>query len=59
MILLIDHKKNKLGARYERQLIFMAEPIPHPKRPPPLPVRPHDAHHLSLRTEGQGPIVPF
>ena len=34
----------------------MAEHIPHPKHPL---VRPHDAHHFSLRTDGQGQLVPF
>ena len=31
--------KNQLGLRYEGQLMFMAEPIPHPKRPPRTPLR--------------------
>ena len=31
--------KNQLGPRYEGQLILMAEPIPHPKRPPRTPSR--------------------
>ena len=31
--------RNHLGPRYEEQLIFMAEPIPHPKRPPRTPSR--------------------
>ena len=30
---------NQLGPRYEGELIFMAEPIPHPKRPPHTPLR--------------------
>ena len=30
---------NQLGPRYGGQLIFMAEPIPHPKRPPRTPSR--------------------
>ena len=32
-------KQNQLGPRYEGQLISMAEPIPHPKRPPRTPSR--------------------
>ena len=32
-------KKNQLSPRYEGQLIFMAEPIPYPKRPPCTPSR--------------------
>ena len=43
-------KKNHLGPRYEGRLIFMVEPIPPPKCPL---VRPNDAHHFSLRTDGQ------
>ena len=31
--------RNQLGPRYEGQLILMAEPIPHPKRPPRTPSR--------------------
>ena len=31
--------RNQLGPRYEGQLILMAEPIPHPKRPPCMPSR--------------------
>ena len=31
------NNKNQLGPRYEGQLIFMTEPIPHPKRPPRAP----------------------
>ena len=30
---------NQLGPSYEGQLILMADPIPHPKRPPRTPSR--------------------
>ena len=53
---IIFHEMKSVIPRYEGQLIFMAEPIPHPNVPL---VRPHDAHHLSLRTDGQGPTVLF
>ena len=33
------HPRNQLGPRFEGQLILMAEPIPHPKRPPRTPSR--------------------
>ena len=32
-------RRNQLGPRYERQLIFMAEPTPHLKHPPRTPSR--------------------
>ena len=32
-------RRNPLGPRYERQLIFMAEPTPHLKHPPRTPSR--------------------
>ena len=35
----LPFSKNQLGPRYEGQLILMAEPIPHPKRPPRTPSR--------------------
>ena len=34
-----SNKGNQLGPRYEGQLILMAEPIPHPKRPARTPSR--------------------
>ena len=33
----LDGFRNQLCPRYEGQLILMAEPIPHPKRPPLTP----------------------
>ena len=39
-IIVLEHKyKNQSCPRYEGQLIFMEEPIPHPKRPPRTPSR--------------------
>ena len=40
--------------RPEGQLILMAEPIPHPKRPPRTPSR---RSSFSPRTDGQRPMV--
>ena len=39
-IVVLEHKyKNQSGPRYEEQLTFMSEPIPHSKRPPRTPSR--------------------
>ena len=44
---------NHLGPRYEGQLIFMAGPIPHPKRPPCTLSR----RSSFFASDGQRPIV--
>ena len=55
---LTSQPKNQLGSRYEGQLIFMAEPIPHSKCPPRTPPRRSSFFAADGQAETDGEYFP-